>query len=83
MYTLVYYVKRTENGQTYDYEYPCEEFRLKKDALHFMRGRSKEGYIERGYAVEDVKNGLNCYRNKMNAEEVRETVEIRVRIEKI
>lgn len=83
MYTLVYFVRRTENEKVYENEYYGEEFRLKKDALHFMRGISRECYIENGYTVEDVKNGLNCYKSKKNAKEVRETIETRVRIEKI
>ena len=49
MYTLVYYVRRTENEKVYENEYHGEEFRLKKDALHFMRKISKEDYIEKGY----------------------------------
>lgn len=80
MYTLVYYVRRTENEKVYENKYPGAEFRLKKDALHFLRKISKECYIENGYTVEDVKGGLNCYKN---AKEVRETIETRVRIEKI
>lgn len=83
MYTLVYYVRRTEDEKVYENEYPGEEFRLKKNALHFMREISKEYYIENGYAVEDVKNGLNCYNSKKNAKGVRETIETRVRIKKI
>lgn len=83
MYTLVYYVKRTESEKVYENKYPGEEFRLKKDALHFIRGISKECYIENDYAVEDVKNGLNCYKSKKNTKGVRETIETRVRIEKI
>lgn len=83
MYTLVYYVKRTESEEVYENRYPGEEFRLKKNALHFLREISKECYIENDYTVEDVKNGLNCYKNKKNAKGVRETIEMRVRIEKI
>ena len=83
MYTLVYYVKRTENETVYENKYPGEEFRLKKNALHFLRGTSKECYIDNDYIVEDVKNGLNCYKSKKNAKGVRETFETRVRIEKI
>ena len=83
MYTLVYYVRRTENGKVYENEYPGEEFRLKRNALHFMREISKEHYIENGYAVEDVKNGLNCYKSEKKTKEVRETIETRIRIEKI
>lgn len=83
MYTLVYYVRRTENEKVYENEYPGEEFRLKKNALHFMREISKQCYIENNYAVEDVKNGLNCYKSKKNAKGVREMIETRVRIEKI
>lgn len=83
MYQLVYYVRRTENEKVYENEYQGEEFRLKKNALHFLREISKECYIENGYTVEDVKNGLNCYKSKKNTKEVRETIETRVRIEKI
>lgn len=83
MYTLVYYVKRTEGEKVNENKYPGEEFRLKKNALHFLREISKECYIESDYAVEDVKNGLNCYKSKKNAKGVRETIEMRIRIEKI
>ena len=83
MYTLVYYVRATENEKVYENEYHGEEFRLKKDALHFVRESSKEFYIENGYTIEDVKNGLNCYKIIRNTKEVRETIETRVRVEKI
>lgn len=83
MYTLVYYVKRTESEKVYENKYPGEEFRLKKNALHFLREISKECYIENDYAVEDVKNGLNCYKSKKNDKGVWETTETRIRIEKI
>lgn len=83
MYQLVYYVRKTEDEKVYENEYQGEEFRLKKDAVHFMRKISKECYIENGYTVEDVKNGLNCYKNKMSNKGGRETIETRARIEKI
>ena len=83
MYTLVYYVRKTESEKVYENKYPGEEFRLKRNALHFLREISKECYIESGYAVEDVKNGLNCYRSRKNTQGVRETIETRIRIEKI
>ena len=83
MYQLVYYVRRTIDEKVYENEYQGEEFRLKRDALHFLREISKECYIENGYTVEDVKNGLNGYKSKKNDKGVRETTETRVRIEKI
>ena len=83
MYQLVYYVRRTEDEKVCENEYPGEEFRLKKNALHFLREISKECYIENGYAVEDVKSGLNCYKSKKNDKGVREMIETRVRIEKV
>lgn len=82
MYTLVYYVRRTEGEEVYENEYPGEEFRLKKNALHFLREILREGFIENGYTVEDIKNGLNCYKSKKNAKGVRETINTRIRIEK-
>ena len=78
MYTLVYYVKRTENEKVYEDRYPGEEFRLKKNALHFLREISKECYIKNGYIVEDVRNGLNCYKRTG----ARETTETHIRIER-
>lgn len=78
MYTLVYYVRRTENEKASENKYPGEEFRLKRNALQFLREISKACYIENGYTVEDVKNGLNCYKR-----EARVTFEMRIKIEKI
>ena len=83
MYTLVYHVRRTENEKVYENEYPGEDFRLKKNALRFLREISKECCTENEYIVEDVKNGLNCYKSRKNAEGVRETIETRIRIERI
>lgn len=83
MYTLVYYVRRTEGEKVNENKYPGEEFRLKRKALNFLREITKECYIENDYTVEDVKNGLNCYKSKKNAKGVRETIEMRIRIEKI
>lgn len=83
MYRIVYYVRTTENEEVYENEYQGEEFRLRKDALHFLRETSVEVYIENEYTIEDVKNGLNCYKSKKNAKGERETIETRIRIEKI
>lgn len=83
MYTLVYYVRKTEGNEVFENEYHGEEYRLKRDALHYLRKISKEDYIEDGFAVEDMKNGLNCYKSEKNAKGIRETIETRVRIEKI
>lgn len=83
MYTLVYYVRKTEGNEIFENENHGEEFRLKRNALHFLREIAKECYIESGYAVEDVANGLNCYKSKKNVKGERETLEIRVRVEKI
>lgn len=83
MYKVVYYVRRTSNEKVYETEYRGEEFRLKKNGLHFVREISKDYYIENGYAIEDVKNGLNCYKSEKNDKGVRETLEIHIRIEKI
>lgn len=83
MYTLVYYVSKKVSNEVFEKKYPGEEFRLKKNALCFLRGISKECYVENGYTVEDVKNGLNCYKSKKNVKGERETIETRVRIEKI
>ena len=82
MYTLVYYVRRTESEEVYEKEYSGEDFRLKRNALHFLRETSKKCYIENGYSVEDVKGGLNCYKSERNAKGVRETIETRIRIER-
>lgn len=82
MYTLVYYVKRMEGEKVYENVYPGEEFRLKKNALRFMREITKECYIENGYTVEDVKNGLNCYKSDKTDEGNRKIIEILIKVEK-
>lgn len=83
MYTIAYYAKRTVDGIVYEEKYPGEDFRVKKNALHFLRKELKERYIENGYTVEDVKNGINCYKSKINTKGLREAIETRVRIEKM
>lgn len=83
MYTLVYYVRKTEGNEVFENEYQGEEFRLKRDALHFLRKISRECYVESSYTVEDVKNGLNCYKSRKNNKGERETIEMHVRVEKI
>nr|DAV13974.1 MAG TPA: hypothetical protein [Microviridae sp.] len=83
MYTLIYYVRKTKSEKVYENKYLGEDFRLKKDALRFLREISKECYIENGYTIEEVKNGMNCYRNRKDARGKSETIETRVRIERM
>lgn len=83
MYTLVYYVRKTEDEKVYENEYRGEEFRLKRSALRFVREVSKECYIESGYTIENVRNGLNCYKSEKNTKGIRETIETRIRVEKL
>ena len=82
MYTLVYYVKETKGSRVIERKYVGEEFRLKKNALHFLREIVKECYINKGYATEDIASGLNCYNSEKTTEEERKVTEVLIKVEK-
>lgn len=87
MYKLVYYIKKTEGLTSKEQEYKRyerngEEFRLRRNALHYVMDIVKEEYIGEGYATEPRVGGIYCYKSERTAKGDREITEIMVKVEK-
>lgn len=83
MYTLVYHMKETEGSNIFEHEYVGEEFRLKKNALHYLREIVKDYYLNEGYATENIVSGLNCYKSEKTNRGNRKVMETRIKVKKI
>lgn len=87
MYRIVYYIKRTEGLTAKEQEYKRyesngAEFRLKKNALHYVLDIMQNKYRGEGYATEPRVGGIYCYKNEKTANGDREITEIIVKVEK-
>lgn len=82
MYTLIYYVAETEGQKKVERKYQGEQWRLKKAALNFTREIVRETYIEKGFATEDIKNGILCYKGEVTTHGECKITEVRVIVEK-
>lgn len=82
MYTLVYYVTKVKDGKVSKNEYAGEEFRLRRNALHYLREIVQNDYKENGYATEAGKGSVFCYKSRLTEKGERETETILIKIEK-
>lgn len=90
MYRLVYYTRITEtvlgNQKPKVYKYDKKEngaeFRLRKNALHYVREIAQNEYREWGYATELITGGVCCYKS-IKESKSRRTIIITVKVEKI
>lgn len=87
MYKLVYYIKKTEGLTSKEQEYKryernSEEFRLRRNALHYVLDIIQQEYIGEGYATEPRVGGIYCYKSIKTAQGDREITEIMVKVEK-
>ena len=82
MYTLVYYVTKEKNGKVFKNEYESEEFRLRKNALHYLREIVQNDYKENGYATEIRVGGIFCYKSKLTEKGERETEKVLIKVER-
>lgn len=87
MYKVVYYIKRTEGLTSKEQEYKRYEsnnanFRLRKNALHYISDIMQNEYREEGYATEPRVGGIYCYKSEKTANGDREITEILIKAEK-
>ena len=82
MYTLVYYVTKEKDGEVFENEYRNEEFRLRRNALHYLREIVQNDYRENGYATEVRVGSIFCYKSKITEKGNRETEKILIKVEK-
>lgn len=83
MYQLVYYWKETKGKKVVEREYHSEEFRLRKNALHYLLEIVQSDYREEGYATEPSVGGLFCYKSFKNNKGDRVYTEILIKVMKV
>lgn len=83
MYTLVYNVKQKKDSKIFESEYVGEEYRLRNNALHYLREIVQNDYRENGYATEARVGGIYCYKSKLNEKGEREIEEVTIKVEKV
>ena len=67
MYTLIYYVTETKGTEVIEREYHySDEYRLRRNALHYLREIVQNDYREEGYATSLFTGGLYCMKKREN-----------------
>ena len=82
MYTLVYYYKETTGSKVIEREYQSNEFRLRRNALHYLLEIVQSEYREDGYGTEQIVGGINCYKSE-KTESGRKIIEVKIKVEKV
>ena len=87
MYHLVYYYRETVDNRRNVYKkynggYSNTKFRLRRNALHFLREIVQSEYREEDFGTEEIKDGINCYKSEKIENEGRKIIEITIKVEK-
>lgn len=83
MYTLVYYYRETVDNRRNEYKkYNGGQFRLRKNALHYLREIVQSEYREEDFGTEEIKDGINCYKSEKIENGGRKIIEITIKVEK-
>lgn len=87
MYQLVYYYRETVDNRRNVYKKyksgDSAKFRLRRNALHYVREIVKSYYREEGFGTEEIVGGINCYKSEKIENEGRKIIEITVKVEKV
>ena len=84
MYTLIYYVTETKGTEVIEREYHySDEYRLRRNALHYLREIEQSEFREQGYATSNIVGGLYCIKSQIPDKGERKTTEIRIKVEKV
>ena len=84
MYILNYYVTESEGNKVSENEYSNnEEFRLRKNALHYLWEIVQSNYRKCGYATSHFVGGLYCYKSEITDKGERKVKEIRIKVERV
>lgn len=86
MYQLVYYYTETTGSEITKKKYQSGDsakFRLRKNALHYVREIVQSYYREEeGYGTEEIVGGINCYKSEKVGNGKRKITELTVKVEK-
>ena len=85
MYTLIYYVTETKGTEVIEREYNnwSGEYRLRRDALHYLRKEVYAAYLEQRYETSFIVGGIYCKKSEKTDKGEQKTTEIRVKVEKV
>ena len=83
MYQLVYYYKETTGSEVIEKEYRNNfEFRLRRNALHYLLEIIQSEYRANGYGTEQIVGGINCYKSEKTENGNRKIIEMKIKVEK-
>lgn len=82
MYQIVYYYKETIGKTVKEEVVEGDEFRLRRNALHYVLDIVQSDYREDGWGTEPMVGGINCYKSVKTNEGDRKTMEVRIKVEK-
>lgn len=84
MYKIVYYYRETVDNRRNEYNRNETEgkFRLRRNAMHYIREILKQDYIEQGFAIEQIVGGIYCYNSEKIENGGRKIIEIAIKAEK-
>lgn len=84
MYTLIYHVTTTKGTEVIEREYNySDEYRLRRNALHYLREDVQNDYKEMGYTTEVKIGGLYCIKSEKTDKGELKTTEIFVEVKKV
>lgn len=82
MYQVVYYYKETVNTTVKEEVVEGSEFRLRRNALHFVLDIEQSDYRNNGWGTEPIVGGINCYKSEKTESGDRKVMEVRIKVEK-
>lgn len=83
MYQLVHYYRETTGSEIIEREYHSNEFRLRKNALHYLREIVQSEYREEDFGTEQIVGGINCYKSEKTDSGERKIIEMKIKVEKV
>lgn len=82
MYKVVYYYKETVRNEVKEEVVDGDEFRLRRNALHYVLDILQSDYREDGWGTEPIVGGINCYKSEKLESGDRKIMEVRIKVEK-
>ncbi len=82
MYRIVYYYKETVGTTVKEEVVEGDEFRLRRNALHYVLDIIQNDYREDDWGTEPMVGGINCYKSVKTESGDRKIMEVRIKVEK-
>ena len=84
MYKIVHYYKEMVAGKSVKEEVvKGDEFRLRRNALHYILDIVQSDYREEGWGTEPIVGGINCYKSEKLENGSHKIMIVRVKVEKV